>query len=252
MTNVPFLPNMTPWVLPAEPFNQMIAAYGQRFTWLKGHDCPCVYGNQTVPGSPDPGCTQCLGKGVYWDPPVGPFNAMMTFMHMSPSPDEPGLHVDENVGPLNRAEPSLTIPYTVDTSGRVWREASVYDAWVQVDAVDRFSTSLQLGRVTAVPYNQGLSIAVTGAVTTYDQSTRALVNVTGYAVSGTTVLLPSQYPINTSYVVEFYANPVYVAFRKAGGLPHVRPFDQIKLPRRFMVQSLDLWSRGNNQSPFPT
>lgn len=254
MVNVPFLPPFTPYVLPAEPFEQMIGKYGARFTWMKGHDCPCVFGNQTQPGSPDPACRTCLGKGTYWDAPTEAFMALLTFIKASPSPDEPGSHMDEDVGLSQRADPTLTIPFTAGASGAIWRQASLYDAFVEVDSISRFYAGLQKGRVTSVPYNQGLTVPATGAVTVYNTNTNLVEPVSGYAVSGAAVTLPSTYPEKTSYTVEFYANPVYIAFRKAGGLPHVRPFGggEVNLPRRFRVQTLDLWTRGNDRNPFPS
>jgi hypothetical protein len=75
--------------------------------------------------------------------------------------------------------------------------------------------------------------------------------VTGYAVSGLSVFLPSGYAIDTIYIVEFTAAPAYVAIRHAGGMPHTRPFGQVTEPRRFKIQSLDLWTRARFAGEIP-
>jgi hypothetical protein len=52
-------------------------------------------------------------------------------------------------------------------------------------------------------------------------------------------------------MVEFMAAPMYVVFRPAGGLPHVRQFavGTVNEPRRFKLQALDLWTRQRGQGP---
>jgi hypothetical protein len=247
--NVPFVPPTLPWLLPQQPFEAMIAKLGARFLWLKAHDCPCSMGSD-MPGSPDPQCQTCQGKGIYWDNPVGPWMGLLTFMHMAPSPDEPGQVVDTSFGTIVRGEPTMTIPYTA-ASGVVWEQASENDAFVEIDASVRFQANLEAGRLEVVPFQQGLSIAASGAVTTYDTVNHVVMSVSGYTVSGATVKLPASYPTGTMYAVEFYANPIYVAFRRAGGIAHVRPFggSQGQLPRRFRLQPLDIWLRARGAAP---
>ena len=220
-------------------FENLIAQEGVRLLWQQGHLCPCTFGGPQ-PGSPDPQCNTCDGRGYYWDAPFGPFVGLVTFMHISPSPDEPGAVMDEKVGIVQRSEPALTIPYT---AGLPWTNATLNDIFVEIDAIDRFDAELTVGSDQAVPYQNGLSIAPSGAVTVYDTTTHAIVPVSGYTVSGATVLLPSGYASGTSYVVEFFAAKTFVAWRNAGSIGHDRPFGQLNEPKRFRLQTLDLWLR---------
>lgn len=247
----PFFPPMSPYVLPAEPFEQLISAYGVRALWMKSHSCACVFGNQASPGSPDPGCNTCQGGGVYWDNPLGPFSLMITFMRMTPTPSEPGEAMNENWGQLQNADPTLTI---TNAASAVYAGASLYDAYVELDSFARFNTSLVVGGVQVVPYQQGLTIAASGAVRVYDPIAKINTLVSGYVVSGALVTLPAAYVQDTPYTVEFTANPVYVAFGAAGGLPHVRPFGNgvVNVPRRFRLKALDAWTRASRGFPNST
>lgn len=240
----PYFPPLEPYILPEAPFDNLIATYGIRLLWRKSHNCPCMYAS-SIPGTADPQCITCGGRGVYWDAPVGPFVGLLTWRHVSPTPDEFGASAHEVVGQIEHGEPTLTIPFTADVSGTIWRDATLFDAFVEIDAIDRFSANLTVSGRTAVPYQHGLNIPTSGAVTVYDQSTKQVVIVSGYTVSGATVLLPDAYPEETPYTVEFYANPVFVAWRRAGGLAMARPFGSgvNNLPRRYRVQVLDLWGR---------
>lgn len=241
MADAPFFIPPPQQLLPKEPFENIIGRIGVRLVWQKSHLCPCTYGG-SLPGSPDPQCVTCSGRGTYWDPPgCGPFQGLITFMHLSPSPDEPGTIMDAKFGMIQRGEPALTIPYS---AGRPWAEASINDLFIEIDAIDRFNAELQVGGVTTVPYQERLSIKKTGAVTVWDPTTKAVVPVSGYTVSGATVTLPSGYATSTPYVVEFNAAKAYVAWRESGSLPHDRPFGQINEPKRFRLQQLDLWLRG--------
>lgn len=246
--NSPYFPPMDPYVLPAAPLDQFLEAYGVRFTWLKSHQCPCMYGG-SQPGSPDPACLQCQGRGVYWDEPSCPFMAGVSFAHISFSPDEPGSRVDDKWGQMQHGEPMVTIP---STAGDAYLNCSQYDALVELDSSARFQVNLEVGGITAVPYQHGLTIAASGAVTTYNSMTH-LVSPATYTVSGATVSLVGDFPPGTGYSVEFTAQPVYVLFRYAGGMPHVRPFGGAggpQLPRRFRLQPLDLWTRARQSYPF--
>jgi hypothetical protein len=164
---------------------------------------------------------------------------------MTSTSDQPGFYTDEKVGIVQQGEPILTIPFTADSLGKVWAEAAVYDAWVEIDARSRHSANLQVGGITALPYQQNLSIEPQGAVTVYSPQTNQVSSISNYTVSGASVLLPPEYPVGTSYVVEFTASPVYIAYNHAGGGPHIRPLagTQLQLPRRFKLQNLDLWLR---------
>lgn len=249
--NIPFIPAFTPFIMPVEPFDRVLNATGIRLNWLRAHGCPCVYDetqNQSVYGTPDPACRTCGGHGWYWDPPGPvPFTGLITFASRTPTPHEPGIMINEKWGDIAHGEPVLTIP---QGAGDVWGQASTNDAFVEVDGSSYFDTNLQVGGIQAVPYQQGLSIAPTGAVTVYDSINHEAVAVSGYTVSGAAVTLPASYPTGTGYNVKFNANPVWVALAPAGGLPHNRPFGGapggLKLPRRFKLQTLDLWVRARS------
>lgn len=252
---------MQPW-----RFDALIARMGQRISWLKGHACPCTFagasanGALPLPGSAARGCQTCGGMGIYWDPPSIPFVAWIKFVEMSPTPDEPGARVDRVYGTVQLAEPSLTLPYRNPSLAvgdpaqptAAWNDASFDDQFVAVDMLSRFTAKLEVGGVEYLPYQQNLRVAPSGAVTTWDPDAMAVVPVADYVVSGASVTIdPSVYPAGTAYMVEFHAAPTYVAFRPAGGLPHVRPFGAgtQSEPRRFKLQALDFWLRQRGQGP---
>ncbi len=254
--------------LPRQPFEALLAQTGVRLAWMKSHTCPCTYrsaGPQGLPtpGSADPSCLTCYGVGVYWDEPVGPFAGLVTFMHMSPSPDEPGTITNPKWGQVVKEEPTVTIPYYTPPSApiasmissgaqaRVFEEASTYDMFVELDARARFQAVLKADDTIFLPYQQNVVIAASGAVTTYDPVTRHVQPISGYVVSGASVTLPDGYPPGTTYVVEFMAASLYVAYRSAGGLPHVRPLGHgaMQLPKRFRAQALDIWTRQRQLGP---
>ena len=250
--------------LPPAAFEALISVHGQRCSWLKSHTCPCVYAgggtNGQLPqlGSAQRNCTKCGGVGTYWDNPSMPAKVLITFMHVSPTPDEPGVRMNEAHGLWQSAEPSLTIPYwnpalAVNDPAQptnIWKNASINDQFVPVDMLTRYTAVLQVGGNTNLPYQQNLQIEPQGAVTVWDPTTKSLVTVPNYAVSGPTVTIGG-YPEGTNYMVEFQAAPIYVAFRAAGGLPHIRPFGggTANEPRRMRLQSLDFWTRQRGVTP---
>jgi hypothetical protein len=249
----PFLPSISPYILAPQYFEQAISAYGIRMQWLKSHSCACVFGNYNAPGTPDNQCQTCHGRGVYWDQPIGPFNALLTFVHRGPTPDEPGSSMDINQGLIVNGEPTLTVPYSgaFPMQPTIWQEAGLFDIFVEQDAESRFNAQLQVGGNQNVPYQQNLVIAASGAVTIYDPINHVVVSGVAYTVSGTAVHLGSGYPQGTNYIVDFTAAPAYVAFRIAGMPAHVRPFGQLTEPRRFRLQTLDLWSRAKFGADIP-
>jgi hypothetical protein len=252
-------------LLPPQAFEGLIAQVGQRVVWMKSHTCPCVFGGSgpqgklPFPGSAARGCTKCFGVGTYWDLPGLPFISWISFMHMSPTPDEPGTRMNEDYGLFQMSEPSLTLPRSNPNLAMedpaqpttAWQDASTDDIFVPVDMLARYTAVLQEGGAINLPYQQNLQVALTGAVTVWDPVAMAVNFVSGYAVSGATVTLPGGYAEGLNYMVEFQAAPVYVAFRSAGGLPHVRPFGGgVALePRRFRLQSLDWWTRQKGLQP---
>lgn len=239
---VPFFPPIAQ-IMPFQSFDAALAAYGVNLTWQKSHLCPCGF-NGPVGGTPDPQCVTCSGRGWYWDAPSNPFKGLITFVHMSPSPDEPGAIMSEKFGPIQHAEPTLTLPFA---TGDVWKSASLNDIFTQLDAIDRFNATLEVGGIQTVPYQQGLTIAPTGAVSIYDTVNHVVSGVSGYVVSGALVTLPSGFVSGTSYIVEFSAAKSFIAWRSAGSIGHDRPFGAQTLPKRFRLQALDLWLRNSGK-----
>lgn len=243
---------MSPWVMPPERFNNLIQQYGIRLYWMKGHACACTYAGDT-PGSPQPGCKTCYGRGLWWDSPVGPFQSLITFIHTSPTPDEPGSKMDEDQGLYVNGEPTVSIPYNSNDplTLTVWQQAKVYDQFVEVDAINEYTVRLIKGQQESVPYQQNLSISASGAVTVWDTVNQIVVTGVSYTVSGTTVTLASSYAQGTNFTLDLSASPAYVAYRQAGMPAHVRPFDQLYLPRRFRLQYLDFFTRSRFSGDMP-
>ena len=252
------LPAGAVYAMQPERFNALIARMGLRISWMKSHSCPCVFGGGgpngalPFPGSAASGCKRCLGLGTYWDTPTIPFIAWLKFVEMSPTPDEPGTRVDESFGTAQLSEPSLMLPYSnpyipqgdPQQPTPAWVGATTDDIFVAIDSLSRYTAKLQVGGIEYLPYQQNLQIAPTGAVTVWNPTTQDVETVASYAVNGTSVAI-SGYPEGTAYMVEFLAAPMYVVFRPAGGLPHVRPFGggTVAEPRRFKLQTLDYWTR---------
>lgn len=284
-----FVPQTNPYMLPPDDFNAFLSQIGQRVAWMRSHSCPCVWtqsgalnGRLSTAGSPQKGCRTCLGLGIYWDSPGLPFAAGMSFRHLSPSPDEPGVMTEERLGLAQLSEPALTIPYVnpfLDPGDPrqptgVWCSGSVNDIFCAVDMLARYNAVLQLGAQENLPLQQNLTVAPSGAVFLWDPASASVYASDDYVVSGATVTLGNQplrdsagnivydsagnpivgsnpFPLGTSYMVEFQASALFVAFRRAGGLPHVRPFGggQVNLPRAFRVQALDFWTRQRGLQP---
>ena len=250
--------------IPSQNFDALIAAHGQRASWMKSHSCPCTFagggsnGQLPLPGSAQRSCKRCNGIGVYWDDPSAPFRCYIEFMHMSPTPDEPGVRTNEQWGVYQTSEPSLTIPYynpnlLVTDPGQpttAWQDASVDDMFVAMDMQARYTAVLQVGVKENLPFQQNLRVNPTGAVTVWEPSISNVTSVANYTVIGPRVYVPG-YPEGTNYMVEFYAAPSFVAFRAAGGLPHARPFGggTVNEPRRFRLQALDFWTRQRGVQP---
>ncbi len=217
-----------------------------------------VFNRLSTPGSAQRSCQTCFGQGTYWDLPSAIFRAFISFMDRSPTPMEPGSFMNENLGPVQQAGPSITIPYQnlklaqtdPGQPTKVWNEASTDDMFIAVDMLARFTAVLQVGGITNLPYQQNLQIAPTGAVTIWNPATNLVEPVPNYGISGPTVTIDG-YDTGTNYMVEFQAAPIYVAWRRAGSLPHVRPFGggTVSEPRRFHIQSLDLWTRQRGIQP---
>lgn len=241
--------------LAQQAFDSLIHVNGVRLMWRKAHTCPCTNSSSGtgasgpgVPGSGKPSCLTCYGLGIYWDAPVGPFMAGFSFMGLVRAPDEPGAKVDEVYGTALNSSPSITIAQSL--SPEVWVEASVDDQFIEVDAPTRFNAVLTQGYLNVVPFFDALTIEPTGAVTTWNSTSKTAVPVTGYTVTENEV--QTTLPLGTPFTVEFRATSVYIALRKPGGQAHVRPmgYEQDQhLPRRFQAQQLDRWIRARAQTP---
>lgn len=253
-----FVPSTAAVLLPEYRFDALISEVGQRIGWMRSHACPCTYGytlennRLATPGSAQRACKTCLGIGFYWDAPGPPFRAYMSFMHVAATPDEPGVIMNETFGPAQTGEPSITIPYrnpnlVTDDPAQptgAWTNASTDDIFVAIDMLTRYTAKLQVGGLTSLPFQQNLQVAPVGAVTVWDPTVSQAIPVLNYAVNGPTVTI-ANYPNGTSYMVEFQAAQLWVAWKRAGGLPHIRPFGggTDNLPRRFRLQTLDPWLR---------
>lgn len=253
-----FVPNTARFLLPEGRFDALISEVGQRVGWMRSHACPCTW-TQTVAnnrlsmvGSAHRSCKTCFGVGFYWDAPGPPFRAYISFMHVTATPDEPGTIMNETFGPALTAEPSITIPYRNTNLSpadpaqptAAWINASTDDMFVAVDMLSRYTAMLQVGGNTVLPFQQNLQVAPVGAVTVWDPVALTVTPVINYSVNGPVVTV-SNYPEGTSYMVEFQAASAWVAWKRAGGAPHIRPFGggTDNLPRRFRLQTLDPWLR---------
>lgn len=244
----PFLEPISPYVLPVAPFDDMITAYGISLNYMRSHACPCIYGGE-VAGSPDPSCQTCFGRGLYWDDPMGPFVGLITWAHFAPAPDEPGVLVDPRVGAVQHANPTLSIP---SYASGAWAEANMYDAFTEIDATQRFNAEIRYPYAMSVPYQQNVTIAPSGAVTIWDPNLKTVVPIQGYTVSGASVVVSGGLTSGAVMIVDFTASPTYVALRRVGAMVHARPFGGLPEPRRFMLQSLDLWTRARFAGDQPT
>jgi hypothetical protein len=229
-------------LMPASIFNQVIRLAGVRMSWMKSHACPCTMASD-IPGSPDPACNTCHGRGRWWETPVGPFVLLRTFMHTSEATDEPGAMMDPRVGQMLHAEPTITIPSNVLP---LWSEAAEFDAFVEEDTLTRFETAFIVGQPAVLPYQQNLTILNVVAYNTDTKSVLPL-DVHDWNYDGTQVNLVNYDP-GTAFTVMYKASPVYICWRRAGANPHTRPFGagSDPLPVRFRAQLLDLWLRSRN------
>jgi hypothetical protein len=230
-------------LMPEPMLDGMINNLGIRLGWMRSHQCPCTLGTE-IPGSPNPNCHTCSGRGIYWDNWTIPFNGLITYMHTSSAPDEPGASTNENTGSTKYGEPTLTIPYQgPGIEADVWANAAEFDAYAEIDVLTRRTSVLVMGESPVLPYQQQLAVQ---HVFIYDPITQATTPATPdqYLVKGGAVTLVG-FPDGTAYSVEYNACPVYVSFRDAGGMPHVRPFGlgTGQIPRRFRLLDLDLWTR---------
>lgn len=237
--------------LPHAAFDASINEFGIRMLWQKSHACPCVWYPTTMVtlGTPNPNCQTCSGLGWYWDEPVGPATVLFTYTHSPLATDEPGTPMNDKMGQVMAGNPMITIAHDVEFD--IWNQAGEFDKWTELDVTWRFNSNLASNRNTTLPYPINIQMNLTGAVTTFNLPTSSVVPITGYILSGTQVIIPNSYPNGTPYVVEYYANPTYVTFKRSGSIPHARPFSggalpPNPLPKRFRASPLDVWLREKN------
>ena len=247
----PNSPTIDSRIIGGGAFDQQVAGLGERFGWARAHVCPCAFAGGT-PGSPNPECNTCFGKGVYWDAPIDT-SANFTFMHTSAAPDEPGVFVGNDFGRTIFGEPIITLPNQGTTNeNTVWLYASTFDAYVQYDARVRFYSTLVAGQNEVLPYQFNVNIL---QITTYDPSNNTAVAVAPgqWAYSNGVVTLGDSYAKGTAYTVEYVASPVFIAFRKSGGMAHTRPLagGTALMPKRFHVGLLDVWLRASSGGAAP-
>jgi hypothetical protein len=241
----PWVPDLPTQAMPETVFDTQVQETGIRFGWLKAHSCPCTMAIGGKYGTPNPACITCHGRGVYWDSPVN-INCLLTFMHTTAAPDEPGAMTSETLGHLLEGQPVITIPFGfTENEQQAWLYASSFDAFVEYDAVTRYNSVFVVGQQQSLPYQWGAKVL---AVTAYATGTNQIAPVasTNYTlVNGAVTLNSSLYPTGTAYTVEYTASPVFVAYRPSGGIPHARPFAQgrTRIPRRFHIMSADAWIR---------
>lgn len=244
----PFVPSIPAYALRNDIMDRMITENGVQLIWKQSNTCACTYGS-SMPGTPSPTCNTCNGIGLYWNHPGVNFTGVISFMAgRGPSVDEPGGKMNTNEGLIQVGSPLLTIP---SSATEVWTNANIYDAYVEVDTSMRYTSFLQVGGNTVLPYQDNLVVNSTGAVAIWDTNTKQNTFVNSYTVSGSNVLLDG-YPEGTWYSVVFTAAPVYVAWSKSGGFSHQRPMGAANnpFPVRFKLEMLDLWTRSQKSSPF--
>jgi hypothetical protein len=238
------------FLLPVAAFDSIIGNTAVFCMYQKSHVCPCV-GNTGSPNPNSVSCTVCLGRGIYWDPPTGPFGVLLTLISWLGRNVDMGETVDADYGMIDRGHPIITIPHTQQP---IWTVANTNDIFIQSEAIMRFQSVLRVGENETVPAWQilqlsSVTIAPTGAVVVEDPTTNQPVN-TGftYTVNGGTVTLDpnstyTPWPDGTSYTVEYYAPLSLVLQEPFGGRPHIRVFENLSYPRRFKTSVLDLWLR---------
>lgn len=236
------MPSFAGQLMPPPLFNALIRSHGIRMTWMKSHVCPCTMSSDS-PGSPNPTCNTCHGRGRYWDQPQGPFVLLRTFMHSTEAADEPGATMDAVRGQELHAEPTITIPSDVLP---VWSEASEFDAYVEVDTMMRFETAFVTGGNTVLPYQQNVDVESVTAYDTTAQDVVALSESQWTNNDGQISLIG--FANGTAFTVSYKANPVYIAWRRSGANAHMRLFGAgtAALPVRFRAQWLDAWIRARN------
>lgn len=252
---VPIPPPLVPWAMSEQNFEQLIGRSGVRIAWAKSHTCPCTFQGLDstgygVEGSPREDCVTCHGLGIYWDALSTPFMGLISFGGFLPMPAEPGVAMDEKWGQVANANPLITIPYAQNPTA--WAQASTFDMIVEPDSPTRFMAVLRAGVQEVLPLVNGVTVAPSGAVTTWNPATSGVATPV-YTVSGNTVQIPG-YPVGTQYAVEYYAAQTYVLFRRSGGLPHSRPFggnQYTYFPRRFTAETFDLWLRQRTGTAVP-
>lgn len=224
--------------LDPQRFDSTISNIGVNILWRVGHVCPCGAMN----GTPEPACLTCGGFGRYWDATGAQFVGLITMS----IPDDPSARIDEDKGIIQNALPVLTIP---STAASPWASASVFDQFVVMDAIQRFSESLVVGKREILAYSYGATVPASGAVNRYDYTNKVIVPDNSYTVtvsSGLTLVHITDQPEGTLFNVDYTARQSYIAIGR-GGAPHVRPeLAGGTFPRRLQLNPSDVYLRGQS------
>lgn len=245
-TPAPYFPDAPTITQPGTVFNAQFQNLGLNLGWLRSHTCPCSADS----GNPDPNCLSCYGRGVYWDDPKQ-FLGYFVYMHTGSAPQEPGAAVSERTGLTAAAEPILSIPAAGDLAEtEVWTLASLFDAYVELDARTRYSDLVTTsdGRPMTLTNPVGATIL---SVRRYDTATKKSVDFPLDEVTLANGIITVDSSLDgMSFAIEYTALPVYVAYNKVGGVIHNRPFAQGRdsLPKRFHLQALDAFLRSSTGS----
>jgi hypothetical protein len=230
---------------PNERFNIFLQQYGMLVFWLRGHLCACIDDDTgfspegmavKVKGTPSPYCNTCGGRGLYWDPPQGPYT--VAFQH---PPHTQGATMQDIIGIVEEGINEVIVPTNATP---MWAEVNTYDAVVVQGSDTRFHSTLTVGVQETLPYFWNVHVNPNG-VTVYDSSTQTVVPVPSenITVNNDKVILTG-YPKGTPYVVDYTAWPIYVVFGERGGIVQFAALlNNTTYPRTVMVKLLDLWTR---------
>lgn len=242
----PYFPDAPSITQPETVFDAQFQNLGLNLGWMRSYRCPCAAGT----GNPDPNCLTCFGRGIYWDSPKK-FLGYYVYMHTGSAPEEPGAAVNSRVGLTMAAEPVLSIPKNGNLAeNEVWTLASLFDAYVELDATTKFSDLLSTsdGRPMTLTNPVGATILSAARYNTASKTVTSI-PLDAVTVSGGVVTVDASMD-GMGLSVDYTALPTHVAYNKTGGVIHNRPFAQGRdgLPKRFHIQALDAFLRSSTGS----
>lgn len=236
----PGIPNLEQWFSP-EAMNTLIKRGGVRAYWKKAAFCPCVGQNL---GTPDPNCQSCLGIGLLWSEPQGPFIVQIASSIMLESQRSPGVSESPEVGVVQEAGFWITIP---SDQQPMYDEINTYDIVIEIDAVRKLNYNSRVGKFPIMlnyPF-----MAKIDKVYYYQNSQAVETQDYIFNPQNGTLTFPNLTP-GTGISVEYFAPYSFAAFRHVGGAVHVRPFLRgLKYPKRIHSDIFDLFLRQNAGKP---